>query len=180
MDTDDDFGLSVSGSPNVSSETGNRLRATQNQKSAIFTSAHVEWGTPPDLYEALDKEFHFDLDPCRHDGVWDGREISWEGKRVFCNPPYGKGVDKWLAKGPEASLAVFLLPARTDTHWFHDHALKSNEIRFIRGRLRFIEGHVLKRDSWSAQDAAPFPSMLVIYRSLSHGEVCNTASGKPK
>jgi site-specific DNA-methyltransferase (adenine-specific) len=129
----------------------------------IFTSAHVEWGTPPDLYESLNKEFHFDFDPCPDRGVWDGREVSWEGKRVFCNPPYGRGIDKWLVKGHEADLAVFLLPARTDTIWFHDYALNADEIRFFRGRLKFTEQHVAPRDSFMG-NAAPFPSMLVIYR----------------
>lgn len=129
-----------------------------------FKSAHVEWGTPPDLFAALDKEFFFNLDPCPPNGVWDGREISWEGKRVFCNPPYGRGIDKWLAKGREANLAVFLLPARTDTHWFHNYALKADEIRFFCGRLRFNEGHIGPCEGWLG-NAAPFPSMLVIFRT---------------
>jgi DNA N-6-adenine-methyltransferase Dam len=136
----------------------------------LFSSAHVEWGTPPDLRAALERGFHFDLDPCAAQGVWDGLYLSWAGRRVFCNPPYGRGLDKWLAKGREATLAVFLLPARTDTKWFHDYALKADEIRFFRGRLRFVEGHVAPREGWLG-NAAPFPSMLVIYRSPeeSHG-----------
>ena len=137
--------------------------ATKDNNSAIFRSAHVEWGTPPDLYRALKDEFGpFTLDPCTPHTLWDGRFISWEGERVFCNPPYGKGTDKWLAKGPEADLAVFLLPARTDTGWFHDYALKSDEIRFLRGRLHFSEHHIAPKTEW--HQGAPFPSMLVIYR----------------
>lgn len=124
-------------------------------------SAHVEWGTPPDLKESLDKEFGFTLDPCPPGQIWDGREISWVGHRVFCNPPYGSGIKTWLAKGMEADVAVFLLPVRTDTGWFHDQALKAHEIRFLRGRLRFAENHITPRDGG---DAAPFASMLVIYR----------------
>lgn len=84
---------------------------------------------------------------------------------MFCNPPYGRDIATWLAKGPEALVAVFLLPARTDTKWFHDHALHAAEIRFFRGRLRFEQGRVTPREPW-AGDAAPFPSMLVIYRSV--------------
>lgn len=133
-----------------------------DQNHCCFKSAHVEWGTPPDLFLALDKEFFFNLDPCPPNAVWDGREISWEGKRVFCNPPYGRGIDKWLAKGREAEVAVFLLPARTDTKWFHRYALHADEIRFFEGRLKFTEGHVAPRDSFMG-NAAPFPSMLVIY-----------------
>ena len=131
------------------------------KNSVVFRSAHVEWGTPPDLREALEKEFAFDLDPCTPGQRWDGTAISWAGRRVFCNPPYGRGMEKWLEKGPEAEVAVFLIPARTDTAWFHDHALKAAEIRFFRGRLKFADNHVSPRDG---QDAAPFPSMLVIYR----------------
>jgi site-specific DNA-methyltransferase (adenine-specific) len=127
----------------------------------FFSSAHVEWGTPPDLRRDLDVEFHFTLDPCTPGQVWDGTALSWEGHRVFCNPPYGREIKNWLAKGTEAEVAVFLLPARTDAAWFHDYALKAQEIRFFKGRLKFCENHIAPRDG---QDAAPFPSMLVIYR----------------
>jgi site-specific DNA-methyltransferase (adenine-specific) len=140
--------------------------ATQDHKSAIFTAAHVEWGTPPDLYQALDKEFGFTLDPCKPGGVWDGTYVSWEGERVFCNPPYGRGIGKWLAKGREAELAVFLVPARTDTSWFHDYALHADEIRFFRGRLKFNEDHITPCDyskRFAEMHGAPFPSMLVIF-----------------
>ena len=129
---------------------------------AAFSSAHVEWGTPPDLKVALDKEFGFTLDPCKLGQVWDGCAMSWAGHRVFCNPPYGKGIANWLAKGREALLAVFLLPARTDTKWFHDHALKADEVRFFRGRLKFKENHI--EPDMDHTNAAPFPSMLVIYK----------------
>jgi site-specific DNA-methyltransferase (adenine-specific) len=71
-------------------------------------------------------------------------------------------MDKWFVKGPEAELAVFLVPARTDVGWFHDYALKAAEIRFFRGRLKFVEGHAIKPDKFFG--TAPFPSMLVIFR----------------
>ncbi len=138
------------------------MKAVCNHKSAIFSSAHVEWGTSPDLYESLNKEFHFDFDPCPSGGIWDGREISWKGKRVFCNPPYGKGIDQWLSKGREPEIAVFLLAARTDTAWFHDYALNADEIRFFRGRLKFNEKHITPRDG---PNACPFPSILVIFKN---------------
>lgn len=128
---------------------------------ALFSSAHIEWGTPPDLKMALQKEFRFTLDPCLPGQIEDGREMSWKGHRVFCNPPYGRGMDKWLIKSKEADLSVFLLPSRTDTSWFHDYCLNASEIRFFRGRLKFVEGHVLKPDKFFG--TAPFPSMLVIY-----------------
>jgi hypothetical protein len=137
------------------------MKRCSSQASALFTSALIEWGTPPDLYRALDAEFRFDFDPCSPDSLWDGREISWFGKRVFCNPPYGRGIGRWLVKGPEADVAVFLLPARTDTVWFHDFALKAREIRFIKGRLEFSKNHIAPKTEWLT--GAPFPSMLVVF-----------------
>lgn len=127
-------------------------------KRAIFSSASDRWATPSDLYAALDAEFQFDFDPCPLDGDEDGLAplfCQWRNKRVFCNPPYGPGIAKWLKRAGEAELAVFLLPARTDTKWFHDLVIdKAKEIRFCRGRLKF-GGH---------KNSAPFPSMIVIYR----------------
>jgi site-specific DNA-methyltransferase (adenine-specific) len=73
---------------------------------------------------------------------------------VFVNPPYGPGIRKWLERAGEADLAVFLLPARVDTRWFHDLVLPhAREIRFIRGRLKFV----------GAKHPAPFPSMIVVF-----------------
>jgi len=123
----------------------------------MFKSQTVEWATPKALYEKLDSEFRFNFDPCPIGGDQDGLAplfTSWSGKRVFCNPPYGPQIAKWLQRGEEAELAVFLLPARTDTRWFHEEVLpKAKEIRFVKGRLCFNDG--LAR--------SPFPSMLVVY-----------------
>lgn len=122
-----------------------------------FSSATVEWPTPVGVRADLDAEFHFDFDPCPIGGTQDGLSslfTPWTGKRVFCNPPYGPGLNKWLERGLEADLAVFLIPARTDTRWFHEVVLpKAKEIRFIKGRLKFGD----------AVNSAPFPSMLVIF-----------------
>lgn len=125
-------------------------------KSVLFRSQSVEWQTPLAVYEKLHSEFQFDFDPCASDAADDGLTVgSWKGKRAFCNPPYGPGLGEWLERGLEADLAVFLLPARTDTKWFHDLVIpKAKEIRFIKGRLKF----------GSATENAPFPSMLVIFR----------------
>jgi DNA N-6-adenine-methyltransferase (Dam) len=105
----------------------------------------------------LDEEFQFTLDPCPYGGTEDGLSTlfkSWRGHRVFCNPPYGTGTHKWLKRALEADLAVFLLPARCDTRWFHEDVLPhATEIRFVRGRLKFGD----------AQTAAPFASMVVVY-----------------
>ena len=126
-----------------------------------FSSATDRWATPAEVYRALDNEFHFNFDPCPLDGELDGRARllnPWTGKRVFCNPPYGPEISKFLACAPDAELAVFLIPARTDTRWFHEQVLgKATEIRFIRGRLKF----------GGAVNSAPFPSMLAIFRRKS-------------
>jgi site-specific DNA-methyltransferase (adenine-specific) len=111
------------------------------------------WPTPKAVWEDLNREFNFTLDPCAVDSFWDGRLISWEGHRVYCNPPYS-GIGEWLTKAPEAELAVYLLPSRTGTKWFHDYCLAANEIRFLRGRLKFGE----------SQNSAPFDSMVVIFK----------------
>ncbi len=125
--------------------------------SIHFSSATDRWATPRAVYESLDAEFGFDFDPCPLDGEVDGRSTlfsEWRGKRVFCNPPYGPEITKFLERAHEAELAVFLIPARTDTRWFHDIVLpKAREIRFIKGRLKFGD----------AKNSAPFPSMVVVF-----------------
>ena len=124
-------------------------------RAPLFSSLSSHWATPKAVYEALNEEFCFTLDPCPLDG--DGMAFlkPWTGERVYCNPPYGNGASQWLARAREAELAVFLLPARTDTRWFHDYCLQADEIRFIKGRLKF-GGAVFN---------APFPSMVVIFRN---------------
>ena len=125
----------------------------------LFSSVSDRWRTPEALYAALNAEFAFNYDPCPLDEMVDGISMfaDWTGKRVFCNPPYGPGIKDWLKRAGEAELAVFLLPARTDTRWFHSIVLpKATEIRFIRGRLNFS----------SARKNAPFPSMIVIFDPL--------------
>ncbi len=125
----------------------------------LFSSQTVHWATPKALYAELDKEFGFDFDPCPLGEMEaDGSAplfTSWSGKRVFCNPPYNRGISEFLLRATEADLAVFLLPARTDTAWFHRIVLpQASEIRFIKGRLKFGE----------SLNSAPFPSMLAIFR----------------
>src|SRR4051812_16380527 len=109
----------------------------------LFKSESVEWPTPKGVYEKLDAEFRFDFDPCPIDGESDGLAsllCPWYGRRVFCNPPYGPEIRRWLERAGEAELAVYLIPARTDTRWFHELVLpKAREIRFIKGRLKFGE-----------------------------------------
>lgn len=138
-------------------------------KDVLFKSNADEWETPQDLYDQLNEEFSFNLDPCsteeNHKAVMyftekeNGLKQSWGGCRVFCNPPYSK-VKQWVRKAyyeshKAGTIVVMLLPARTDTKWFQDYCLHRSEIRFLRGRLRFS----------GAKFNAPFPSMLVIFRA---------------
>lgn len=137
--------------------------------AGLFSSKSDEWATPRDFYKELDAEFHFDLDPCStHDNAKcalhytiedDGLTQNWGGRRVFCNPPYGRKIKDWVKKcwvesRKPNTLVVLLIPARTDTAYFHDYIYKkAREIRFIRGRLHFNE----------SKQGAPFPSMVVIF-----------------
>ena len=133
-------------------------------RSATFKTmvshASWEWPTPEGLYRLLDAEFHFNLDPCPLGGSVHGSARllnSWAGKRVFCNPPYGPEIRKFLDCWRDADVAVFLIPARTDTRWFHEVCLPyAKEIRFIKGRLRF----------GGSKTGAPFPSMVVVFGSV--------------
>lgn len=135
----------------------------------MFSNETDNWSTPAEFFQELDKEFGFELDPCadisnhKCDMFFtkekDGLLQSWGGHRVFCNPPYGREIGKWVEKAYRTNeeygnLVVMLLPARTDTRWFHDFIYNKAEIRFVRGRLRF----------GNAKNSAPFPSMVIIYR----------------
>jgi hypothetical protein len=124
----------------------------------LFSASTDRWRTPAAVKDALYAEFRLNFDPCPLDGDQDGLArllCSWRGKRVFCNPPYGPLVGQWLERGLEAQIAVYLLPARTDTVWFHRYCLsQAQEIRFLKGRLTFGD----------ATHSAPFPSMVVVMR----------------
>jgi len=113
-------------------------------------AGQYEWETPQPLFDSLDAEFHFTLDPCATEGntkcslfftpEMNGLSQDWGTNIVFMNPPYGRAISKWVRKAYNASLAgatvVCLLPARTDTGWWWDYCMKG-EIRFIRGRVKF-------------------------------------------
>lgn len=134
----------------------------------LFSSKSNEWATPAQTFNRLDEEFHFNLDPCsthenakceRHFTIKeDGLKQDWGGARVFCNPPYGREIGKWVKKcyyeSKNCEVVVMLIPARTDTAYFHDYIYhKAKEIRFIRGRLHFND----------SKQGAPFPSMVVVF-----------------
>ena len=158
------------------SQTQTKITGMMDGKcQALFTGKYIEYGTPRKLYDELNNEFHFDLDPCTttdnplqtpyyYTKEHDGLKEPWS-RTVFVNPPYGKDTVKWIEKAwheihfAKTELVVMLLPARTDVKWFHTYIYnKPNvEVRFIRGRLRFIT-------TMGINNTAPFPSMLVIFR----------------
>lgn len=143
---------------------------------ALLSSKDMSWCTPPDFFAELDKEFHFDLDPAASEKsakcaryytpADDGLSKDWGGCRVFVNPPYGRHINDWVRKGYEESrkpgtVVVMLIPARTDTTYFHEYIFhgKADEVRFLRGRLKFTD------EDGNAKDAAPFPSAVIVWRS---------------
>lgn len=140
---------------------------------ALFTSNRDDWETPKELFKSLNKEFNFTLDPCSNDYNYkcvkhytekeNGLEKLGKMRLFFCNPPYGREISKWVKKCYlenllNNTLIVLLIPARTDTLYFHEYIYNKPyvDIIFIKGRLKFEINGV-------AQNSAPFPSMLVIF-----------------
>lgn len=148
--------------------------------AALWSSETVEWATPPHVFEALHKEFAFTLDaaanaanallpewygpdhpdPARRDGLTTDWAGDARGGTIYVNPPYGRAIGTWMAKADQESAnatVVALIPARTDTQWWHRH-VQHHEVRLLEGRLRF-GGH---------KQFAPFPSAAIV--------MCNDAA----
>lgn len=126
----------------------------------MFSKKSDNWSTPIEFYRKLDNEFKFDIDPCPLNADFDSLSLpAWRG-RAFVNPPYSN-IRAFIEKAKleinkgHLELAVFLVPARTDTRWFHDLVYGQAEVRFLKGRLKFGDG----------KNSAPFPSMVVVFRS---------------
>lgn len=119
-----------------------------------FSSAHDNWATPKEVYDALNREFRFNFDPCPLGGSG-GLNNDW-GSSNFVNPTYSE-LSAWCKKAYEESLkgkiVVMLIPSRTDTKAWHEYVMKAKEIRFIKGRLKF----------GGAKNSAPFPSAIIIF-----------------
>lgn len=135
--------------------------------SPLFTSKTDLWETPQDFFDKLNAIYHFSIDVCAlpyntkctryYTPIDDGLSQDWSNDVVWCNPPYGKTIGLWVKKSYlesiKGSRIVMLLPARTDTKWFHDYILGKATLIFIRGRLKFGQ----------SLNSAPFPSMLALY-----------------
>jgi phage N-6-adenine-methyltransferase len=153
-------------------DTFNSLEKTGASKlnRGMFSSVSDEWETPREFFDALDAVFHFTLDVCAtrdnakckryYTKAENGLSREWSGI-CWMNPPYGREISLWVKKAYESSLTngtvvVCILPARTDTRWWHDYVLsRAEKIWFIRGRLRF-----------SGKGQAPFPSVLAMFGRL--------------
>lgn len=135
--------------------------------SGLMGSETVEWETPDDLFNVLDREFNFNLDVCASSGMQkcaryftpetDGLKQDWSGQRCWMNPPYGAEIKKWVKKASQidgGGVVVGLLPNRTDTIWYKSWVEPfASEIRLISGRVKFKGG----------RSAAPFPSLIAIW-----------------
>jgi len=138
----------------------------------LMSSAKHDWETPDDLFKEWDDKFHFTLDVCANStnykvaaylgpsGIYpNGLATSWAGENAcWMNPPYGRQIADWIVKAHLEAIGssvttVALLPARTDTRWFHGQIYKQHEIHFLRGRIQFV----------GAPHPAPFPSMIVVF-----------------
>lgn len=132
-----------------------------------FSTGTTDWSTPQKFFESLHTEFGFQLDACATPAnakCWkyytpdeDGLTRPWS-PRTWCNPPYGYSIGKWVKKAYDESrvvnTVVMLIPAKTETAWWHDYVMKAAEIRLVRGRLRFGGSKI----------NAPFPSAVVVFK----------------
>jgi phage N-6-adenine-methyltransferase len=137
---------------------------------SLYSSDEMSWETPSTLFNKLNDEFNFTLDPCcvketakcplYYTPEIDGLKQPWFGS-VFMNPPYGRTIKLWMAKAAHESslrksLVCCLVPVRSDSKWWHHYAMKSSEIRLLNRRLTFEGGN----------NKAPFPAALVIFNGV--------------
>ena len=149
-----------------------------NTTKGIFSHATDEWETPQDFFDELNRIYHFDLDVCATEqnakcdrffnSKQDGLKKSWGGATIWCNPPYSNIIE-WCRKATEeqqnGTTTVMLVPARTDTKWFHEYVWQKQnvDVQFVRGRLRF----------GGSNQNAPFPSMVIVFRGIQDGTETN-------
>ena len=143
----------------------------KNTQNTMFSSKSNDWATPQVFYDKLNKTFGpFTLDPCsdgqnnKTDNYFtqeqDGLSQDWSGNKVFMNPPYGRAIKDWLKKAYEEgqkpnTTVVCLIPARTDTKYWHDYVMNAQAVYFVKGRLKFGDSN----------NSAPFPSAVIVFTS---------------
>ena len=145
--------------------------------NTMMSSKKMDWQTPKRFFENLNKEFNFTLDPAT-DGTnalcpkffteaQDGLAQSWKAEVSYVNPPYGRALKNSMKKAYEETkdantTVVMLIPARTDTNYWHDYVMQASEVRFVRGRIKFGGGET--------DDPAPFPSVVLVGRGGHNGQ----------
>ena len=149
---------------------------SQESGAVGFSSGKDDWETPQDFFDELNKVYKFTLDPCAsqvstkckkyYTASDNGLEQSWKGHSVFMNPPYGRNIKKWIQKAYEEGCrsntkVVCLIPARTDTKYWHEYCMRADKIYFVKGRLKFS----------GAKNACPFPSAVVVFGEKSPPEI---------
>ena len=147
------------------------LKGTRAKNNGRYNGNGRHWETPPEVFDPLEREFKFTLDPCATPQTakcakffteeQNGLEQSWADERVFMNPPYGREVYAWTRKAREESAratVVGLLPASTDLRWWHEDVVgHAADLRWIRGRVRFLTGGPYRASGF-------FASVIVIWR----------------
>jgi phage N-6-adenine-methyltransferase len=162
-------------------------RKKKRMNKALFVAGSTDWETPPELFKQYDEKYHFDIDVCASPentkckryftAAEDGLAQPWLGT-CWMNPPYGRGVEPWIKKAYESAITgaivVALLPARTDTHWFHEYIWHKAEIEFLRGWVRFVMGE--------KSGPATFPSMIVVWGNSGTGPLspANTSESRSR
>ena len=139
--------------------------------NGLFTSKTDQWATPQNFFDKLNAQYNFELDVCAdktnhkvekyYDEQTNGLIQPWAPYKCWMNPPYGRVIGQWMKKAYDESqlgaLVVCLVPARTDTKWWHDYAMRGG-VEFIRGRLKFGD----------SKNSAPFPSAIVVFKPFSN------------
>ena len=146
------------------------LEMDKNTQSLMFSSSSSEWATPQQFFDRIDEKFEFTLDCCAtprsakcekyFTKVDNALTKDWSGHTVWMNPPYGREIKDWIRKAYNESKkpntkVVCLIPARTDTLYWHNYCMNADEVYFIKGRLKF--------DAEGCTNAAPLPSALVVF-----------------
>lgn len=142
------------------------MSMTATQLAAQFSTGKIEYETPQPLFDEWDAQFNFTLDvaasssnakcSCYYTEEDDAMAQTWTG-RCWMNPPYGYSIHKWVKKAHDSArdnnaLVCCLLPARTETRWFHDYCV-NGEVTFLKGRVQFSGIGI----------NAPFPNMIVVF-----------------
>ena len=145
----------------------------KSTQEVMFSSKSEEWETPQDLFDHLNFQYKFTLDPCAttqsakcekyYTKDDDGLSKDWEGETVFMNPPYGRDIKNWIKKAYEEgqkpkTMVVCLIPSRTDTKYWHEYCMKAWNIHFVKGRLKF-------KNENAGNNSAPFPSAVVVFKN---------------